>query len=46
MVQNGSVPRSQHLAPLPEDPLSWTEAAWRNAGFEDVGIRVMSLGAV
>ena len=25
-------------------PLSWTEEAWRKAGFEDVGVRVMSLG--
>jgi len=25
-------------------PLSWTEAAWRDAGFEDVGVRIMSLG--
>jgi demethylmenaquinone methyltransferase / 2-methoxy-6-polyprenyl-1,4-benzoquinol methylase len=25
-------------------PLSWTEEAWRNAGFENVGTRVMSLG--
>ena len=25
-------------------PLSWTEDAWRAAGFEDVGVRVMSLG--
>jgi demethylmenaquinone methyltransferase / 2-methoxy-6-polyprenyl-1,4-benzoquinol methylase len=25
-------------------PLSWTEEAWRRAGFEDVGVRVMSLG--
>jgi len=25
-------------------PLSWTEEAWREAGFENVGIRVMSLG--
>jgi len=25
-------------------PLSWTEDAWRRAGFEDVGVRVMSLG--
>ncbi len=24
--------------------LSWTEAAWREAGFENVGVRVMSLG--
>ncbi len=27
-----------------EYPLSWTEDAWRAVGFEDVGIRVMSLG--
>ncbi len=25
-------------------PLSWTEEAWRQAGFENVGVRVMSLG--
>jgi len=25
-------------------PLSWTEDAWRRAGFEHVGVRVMSLG--
>ena len=25
-------------------PLSWTEDAWRAAGFENVGVRVMSLG--
>lgn len=25
-------------------PLSWTEDAWRKAGFENVGVRVMSLG--
>jgi demethylmenaquinone methyltransferase/2-methoxy-6-polyprenyl-1,4-benzoquinol methylase len=25
-------------------PLSWTEDAWRRAGFENVGVRVMSLG--
>jgi demethylmenaquinone methyltransferase/2-methoxy-6-polyprenyl-1,4-benzoquinol methylase len=25
-------------------PLSWTEQAWREAGFENIGIRVMSLG--
>jgi demethylmenaquinone methyltransferase/2-methoxy-6-polyprenyl-1,4-benzoquinol methylase len=25
-------------------PLSWTKDAWRRAGFEDVGVRVMSLG--
>ena len=25
-------------------PLSWTEDAWRTAGFEEVGTRVMSLG--
>jgi demethylmenaquinone methyltransferase/2-methoxy-6-polyprenyl-1,4-benzoquinol methylase len=25
-------------------PLSWTEEAWRKAGFENVGVRVMSLG--
>jgi demethylmenaquinone methyltransferase / 2-methoxy-6-polyprenyl-1,4-benzoquinol methylase len=25
-------------------PLPWTEDAWRRAGFEDVGVRVMSLG--
>jgi demethylmenaquinone methyltransferase / 2-methoxy-6-polyprenyl-1,4-benzoquinol methylase len=25
-------------------PLEWTEAAWRQAGFENVGVRVMSLG--
>src|SRR5271157_5517301 len=25
-------------------PLSWTEDAWREAGFENVGVRVMSLG--
>jgi demethylmenaquinone methyltransferase / 2-methoxy-6-polyprenyl-1,4-benzoquinol methylase len=25
-------------------PLSWTEAAWHKAGFENVGVRVMSLG--
>ena len=25
-------------------PLSWTEEAWQKAGFEDVGVRVMSLG--
>jgi len=25
-------------------PLSWTQDAWRNAGFENVGVRVMSLG--
>jgi demethylmenaquinone methyltransferase/2-methoxy-6-polyprenyl-1,4-benzoquinol methylase len=25
-------------------PLSWTEDAWRHAGFENVGARVMSLG--
>ena len=25
-------------------PLSWTVEAWRRAGFEDVGLRVMSLG--
>ena len=25
-------------------PLSWTVQAWREVGFEDVGVRVMSLG--
>ena len=25
-------------------PLSWTQEAWREAGFENVGVRVMSLG--
>jgi demethylmenaquinone methyltransferase/2-methoxy-6-polyprenyl-1,4-benzoquinol methylase len=25
-------------------PLAWTEDAWREAGFEQVGVRVMSLG--
>ena len=25
-------------------PLSWTEEAWRRAGFEHVGVRIMSLG--
>jgi demethylmenaquinone methyltransferase/2-methoxy-6-polyprenyl-1,4-benzoquinol methylase len=25
-------------------PLAWTEDAWRRAGFENVGVRVMSLG--
>lgn len=25
-------------------PLAWIEDAWRGAGFEDVGVRVMSLG--
>ena len=25
-------------------PLDWTEDAWRRAGFENVGVRVMSLG--
>ncbi len=25
-------------------PLAWTEEAWRQAGFENVGVRVMSLG--
>jgi len=25
-------------------PLTWTENAWRQAGFENVGVRVMSLG--
>ena len=25
-------------------PVSWTEDAWCQAGFEDVGVRVMSLG--
>ena len=25
-------------------PVPWTEDAWRRAGFEDVGVRVMSLG--
>lgn len=25
-------------------PLSWTEDAWHTAGFEEVGVRVMSLG--
>ncbi len=25
-------------------PLSWTEDAWRGAGFENIGVRVMSLG--
>ncbi len=25
-------------------PLSWTVQAWRDVGFEDVGVRVMSLG--
>jgi demethylmenaquinone methyltransferase / 2-methoxy-6-polyprenyl-1,4-benzoquinol methylase len=25
-------------------PLSWTEDAWQRAGFENVGVRVMSLG--
>lgn len=25
-------------------PLTWTEDAWRQAGFENVGVRVMSLG--
>jgi demethylmenaquinone methyltransferase / 2-methoxy-6-polyprenyl-1,4-benzoquinol methylase len=25
-------------------PLAWTEDAWRTAGFENVGVRVMSLG--
>jgi demethylmenaquinone methyltransferase/2-methoxy-6-polyprenyl-1,4-benzoquinol methylase len=25
-------------------PLQWTEDAWRKAGFENVGVRVMSLG--
>ena len=27
-----------------EHPVSWTVEAWRRAGFEDVGTRVMSLG--
>jgi demethylmenaquinone methyltransferase/2-methoxy-6-polyprenyl-1,4-benzoquinol methylase len=25
-------------------PLAWTEDAWRRAGFENVGVRIMSLG--
>ena len=25
-------------------PVDWTVEAWREAGFEDVGVRVMSLG--
>ena len=25
-------------------PLSWTEDAWRRAGFDNVGVRIMSLG--
>jgi demethylmenaquinone methyltransferase / 2-methoxy-6-polyprenyl-1,4-benzoquinol methylase len=25
-------------------PLTWTEDAWRKAGFENVGVRIMSLG--
>jgi demethylmenaquinone methyltransferase / 2-methoxy-6-polyprenyl-1,4-benzoquinol methylase len=25
-------------------PLTWTEEAWRDAGFENVGVRIMSLG--
>ena len=25
-------------------PLAWTEEAWRQAGFENVGVRIMSLG--
>jgi demethylmenaquinone methyltransferase / 2-methoxy-6-polyprenyl-1,4-benzoquinol methylase len=25
-------------------PLTWTEDAWRQAGFENVGVRIMSLG--
>ena len=25
-------------------PLTWTEEAWREAGFENVGVRIMSLG--
>jgi demethylmenaquinone methyltransferase / 2-methoxy-6-polyprenyl-1,4-benzoquinol methylase len=25
-------------------PVSWTENAWRQAGFEEVGVRIMSLG--
>jgi demethylmenaquinone methyltransferase/2-methoxy-6-polyprenyl-1,4-benzoquinol methylase len=25
-------------------PLAWTEEAWRTAGFENVGVRIMSLG--
>ena len=25
-------------------PVSWTADAWRKAGFEDVGTKVMSLG--
>ncbi len=25
-------------------PLSWTQEAWREAGFENVGVRVMSIG--
>jgi demethylmenaquinone methyltransferase / 2-methoxy-6-polyprenyl-1,4-benzoquinol methylase len=25
-------------------PVSWTIDAWRHAGFDDVGVRVMSLG--
>ena len=25
-------------------PLAWTEDAWRQAGFENVGVRIMSLG--
>ena len=25
-------------------PVSWTADAWRRAGFEDVGVKVMSLG--
>jgi len=25
-------------------PVSWTEQAWRDAGFTDVGVRIMSLG--
>jgi demethylmenaquinone methyltransferase/2-methoxy-6-polyprenyl-1,4-benzoquinol methylase len=32
---------SQHYAKF---PLSWTEDAWRQAGFENVGVRIMSLG--
>ncbi|HEX6931010.1 MAG TPA: class I SAM-dependent methyltransferase [Streptosporangiaceae bacterium] len=25
-------------------PVAWTEQAWRNAGFTDIGVKVMSLG--
>ena len=44
VVRVGPVPRPQHLPALPRYPVAWTVEAWRQAGFADVGTRLMSLG--